>query len=79
MPRTSRHLIVVDCRVVDCREQTNQLVNYSKMSCVGVRFAIAGSISKHQGYQVMHSLLLSRMLAKATVNLSTYIANIPVQ
>ena len=71
---TSRHLIVVDCR-----ECTNKLVHYSKMSCVGVRFAIAGSISKHQGYQVMHSLLLSRMLAKATVNLSTYIANISVQ
>ena len=49
------------------------------MSCVEVRFVIAGSISKHQGYQVMHSMLLSQMLAKATVSLSTYIANIPVQ
>ena len=33
----------------------------------------APSQSKHQGYQVMHNLLLSRMLAKATVNLSKYI------
>ena len=32
---------------------------------MGVCFATAGSISKHQGYQVMHSQLLSRMLAKA--------------
>ena len=42
---TSRHLIVVDCR-----EQTNQPMHYSKISCVGVHFVIAGSISKHQGY-----------------------------
>ena len=33
----SRHLLVVDCR-----ERTNKPVHYSKMSCVGVRFAIAG-------------------------------------
>ena len=74
MLRTTRHLIVINCK-----EQTKQPVYYSKMSCVGVRFAIAGSISKHQGYQVMHSLLFSHMLAKATVNLPTYIANITVQ
>ena len=33
---TNRHLIVVDCM-----EQTNQLVHYSNMFCVGFRFAIA--------------------------------------
>ena len=73
MLRTSRHI------VIDCREQTNEPAHYSKMSCVGGCFAIAGSISKHQRYQVMHSLLLLHMLTKDTVDLSTYIANIPVQ
>ena len=74
MVRRNRHLIVVDCR-----EQANQPVHYSKMSFVEVRFAIAGLHLQALKVQVMHSQLLSRMLAKATVNLSMYIANIPVQ
>ena len=54
-------------------------IEYMYYAVWGIALPYLGSILKHQGYQVWHTLLLSRMWTKATVKLSTFIANIPMQ